>query len=55
MTDEEPGPRVRVSLAPAQTAAVEDVGGGALGLTCGAEAAQLVVERRPRSEAIAGR
>ena len=55
MTGEEPGPRVRVSLAPAQTVAVEDVGGGALGLTCGAEAAQLLVERRPRSGAVAGR
>jgi hypothetical protein len=55
MTGEEPGPRVRVSLAPAQTAAVEDVGGGALGLTCGAEAARLLVERRPRPEASAGR
>ena len=55
MTGEEPGPRVRVSLAPSQTATIEDVSGGALGLTCSAEAARLLVERRPAATAIAGR
>jgi hypothetical protein len=54
MTGEEPGPRVRVSLAPSETATVEDIGGGALGLTCGAEAARLLVERRPAATAVAG-
>jgi hypothetical protein len=47
MTHQEPGPRVRVSLAPDQVATIEDVGGGALKLTCGAEAAQMLVERTP--------
>src|SRR5687768_17301737 len=30
MTNHDPGPRVRVSLAPDQAATIEDVGGGAL-------------------------
>jgi hypothetical protein len=47
MTNQEPGPRVRVNLAPDQAATIEDVGGGALKLTCGAEAAQMLVERTP--------
>jgi hypothetical protein len=47
MTHQEPGPRVRVSLAPDQVATIEDVGGGALKLTCGAEAGQMLVERTP--------
>lgn len=47
MTNQEPGPRVRVSLAPDQVATIEDVGGGALKLTCGVEAAQMQVERTP--------
>jgi hypothetical protein len=47
MTHQEPGPRVRVSLAPDQVATIEDVGGGALKLTCGVEAAQMLVERTP--------
>jgi hypothetical protein len=55
MTGEEPGPRVRVSLAPSQTATIEDVSGGALGLTCSAEAARLLVERHPAATAVAGR
>jgi hypothetical protein len=47
MTHREPGPRVRVSLMPDQAATIEDVGGGALKLTCGAGAAQMLVERTP--------
>jgi len=47
MTHQEPGPRVRVSLMPDQVAAIEDVGGGTLKLTCGAGAAQMLVERTP--------
>jgi hypothetical protein len=47
MTGQEPGPRVRVTLAPDQAAAIEDVGGGKLSMTCGAEAAQMRVERSP--------
>jgi hypothetical protein len=47
MTNQEPGPRVRVSLAPEQGATIEDVGGGKLAMTCGAGAAQMTVERRP--------
>lgn len=47
MTHEEPGPRVRVSLRPYQTTTIEDVGGGALKLTCGADAARMLVERTP--------
>jgi hypothetical protein len=47
MTNQEPGPRVRVSLAPDQVAMVEDVSGGTLKLTCGVEAAQMLVERMP--------
>jgi hypothetical protein len=50
MTQQEPGPRVRVSLAPTQTATVEDVSGGKLGLTCGLDAAQLIVNRQLGSE-----
>ena len=56
MTGEEPGPRVRVSLAPDQAATIEDVGGGALGLTCGAGAAGMIVDRHPTpQDAVAGR
>jgi hypothetical protein len=47
MTNHDPGPRVRVSLTPDQVATIEDVSGGALKLTCGAEAAQMLVERVP--------
>jgi hypothetical protein len=47
MTNHDPGPRVRVSLAPDQAATIEDVSGAALKLTCGAEAAQMLVERTP--------
>jgi hypothetical protein len=47
MTNHDPGPRVRVSLTPDQVATIEDVGGGALKLTCGVEAAQMLVERTP--------
>jgi hypothetical protein len=47
MTHREPGPRVRVSLTPDQAATIEDVGGGALKLTCGAGAARMLVERTP--------
>jgi hypothetical protein len=47
MTHQEPGPRVRVSLMPDQVATIEDVGGGALKLTCDVEAAQMLVERMP--------
>jgi hypothetical protein len=46
-TDNDPGPRVRVTLAPEQTATIEDAGGGAMALTCGAAGAQMTVERRP--------
>jgi hypothetical protein len=55
MTNEEPGPRVRVSLTPEQTATIEDVSGGTLGLTCGAGAVQMTVERRlaPQEEVVA--
>ncbi len=47
MTNQEPGPRVRVSLAPNQVTTIEDVSGGALTLTCGPEATQMLVERSP--------
>ena len=47
MTGQEPGPRVRVSLAPEQAATIEDVGGGKLAMTCGAGAARMTVERTP--------
>jgi hypothetical protein len=47
MTHREPGPRVRVSLMPDQVATIEDVGGGALKLTCDVEAARMLVERTP--------
>jgi hypothetical protein len=47
ITHQEPGPRVRVSLMPAQAATIEDVGGGMLKLTCGENAAQMLVERVP--------
>src|SRR5689334_10016409 len=47
MTGQEPGPRVRVSLAPEQAATIEDVAGGKLAMTCGADAAQMTVERTP--------
>ena len=47
MTHQEPGPRVRVSLAPDQVATIENVDGGALELTCGVEAARMLVERTP--------
>jgi hypothetical protein len=47
MTHQEPGPRLRVSLAPDQAATIEDVGGGTLRLTCGFGAAMMVVERTP--------
>jgi hypothetical protein len=42
---QELAPRIRVSLAPDQAATVEDVSGGAVKVTCGAEAEQLLVER----------
>ena len=45
MTNQEPGPRVRVSLTPEQAATVEDVDGGRLSMTCGAAAARMTVER----------
>jgi hypothetical protein len=45
MPGEEPGPRLRVSLAPAEAATVEDAGGGSLVLTCGPAAAWMTVER----------
>lgn len=47
MTHQEPGPRVRVSLMPDQTATIEDVSGAAIRLTCGMGAAQMIVERKP--------
>jgi hypothetical protein len=47
MTHQVPGPRVRVSLVPDQVATIEDVSGGALKLTCGVGAAQMMVERTP--------
>ena len=47
MTGQEPGPRVRVALAPGQTATIEDVSGGAVALTCGPAAARMTVERTP--------
>jgi hypothetical protein len=47
MTHQELGPRVRVSLLPDQVAAIEDVSGGALKLTCGVDASRMLVERMP--------
>src|SRR5919202_2860984 len=47
MTGEEPGPRVRVSLAPDEAATIEDVGGGKLAMTCGTAAVRMTVERTP--------
>ena len=47
MTGEEPGPRVRVALAPSETATIEDVSGGTLAMTCGPHAARMTVERTP--------
>ena len=52
MTHREPGPRVRVSLMPAQAANIEDVSGGVLKLTCGEGAAQMLVERVPAPVAL---
>jgi hypothetical protein len=52
MTDQQPGPRVRVSLMPAQAANIEDVSGGVLKLTCGEGAAQMLVERVPAPVAV---
>ena len=46
MTGEEPGPRVRVSLAPDQAATIEDAGGGKVTMACDA-AARMTVERTP--------
>ena len=46
MTHQEPGPRVRVSLAPDQAATIEDVSGAVLKLTCGGDAAQMLVEHK---------
>src|SRR3954454_18207683 len=45
MPGEELGPRLRVSLAPAEAATVEDAGGGSLVLTCGPAGAWMTVER----------
>jgi len=53
MLDEEPGPRVRVSLAPEQAAKIEGLEGDWMALTCGA-ALQMTVERHQPRE-IAGR
>ena len=50
MPGEEPGPRLRVSLAPAETATVEDVGGGSLVLTCGPATAWMTVERHAAAQ-----
>ena len=52
MTHQEPGPRVRVSLMPAQAANIDDVRGGMLKLTCGEGAAQMLVERVPAPVAL---
>jgi hypothetical protein len=49
MTGEAPGPRVRVALAPDETATIEDVSGAAVALTCGPAAARMTVERTPGS------
>ena len=49
MTGEAPGPRVRVALAPGETATIEDVSGGTVALTCGPAAARMTVERTPPS------
>lgn len=46
MTNQEPGPRVRVSLMPSQAATIEDVSGGSVTVTCGALAAEMLVDRR---------
>jgi hypothetical protein len=46
MTGDEPGPRLRVSLAQSESAKVEDVSGGAMALTCGAGATQMLVDRQ---------
>jgi hypothetical protein len=50
MPGEEPGPRLRVSLAPAEAATVEDVSGGSLVLTCGPATAWMTVERRAAAQ-----
>jgi hypothetical protein len=50
MPGEEPGPRLRVSLAPAEAATVEDAGGDALVLTCGPATAWMTVERHARAQ-----
>jgi hypothetical protein len=47
MTGREPGARVRVALAPSETATIEDVSGDAVALTCGPAAARMTVERTP--------
>jgi hypothetical protein len=47
MTGDEPGARVRVSLAQAESAKIEDVSGGAMSLTCGAGATRMTVDRQP--------
>ncbi len=47
MMVQELAPRIRVTLAPDQAATVEDVSGGAVKVTCGAEAKELLVERTP--------
>jgi hypothetical protein len=45
MTSMEPGPRVRLSMAPQQAAIIEDVTGGDVRLTCGINASEMIVER----------
>jgi hypothetical protein len=50
MPGEEPGPRLRVSLAPAEAATVEDASDGSLVLTCGPATAWMTVERRAAAQ-----
>jgi hypothetical protein len=53
MTHQDLGPRVRVRLLPDQAATIEDVSGGTVKLTCGADGSRMVVERTPAPVAAA--
>ena len=55
MPNEEPGPRVRVALAPTTTAIVEGLEGASLALTCGDAAASMTVEHRSPGAKLAAR
>ncbi len=55
MPDEEPGPRLRVALAPMATATVEGPDGASLALTCGEAATSMTVEHRSPGAKLAAR